>query len=282
MNNKVLILGLASPQADAIACCKSLGLEVHACADREAGLHLAKPDYFAPIDIKDAEAICRYARDHQIRVIYSAGSDLALPTISYAGAKLGLPHFVDLATVNLCSNKDQLRSFLGSDFFGNVRYLSVHSADEIGSWDIFPCVVKPVDSQGQRGFAVVTGREQLKNHLQRSLHYSPAGRAIIEEYIDGPEISVNLYLHEGRIAFAQTTDRIVFAQYPGIVKAHRIPSRVAGRKTEALVRRLCEALVQKLGLKNGPLYIQLKLKDGEPKLIELTPRLDGCHLWQLI
>ena len=37
-----------------------------------------------------------------------------------------------------------------------------------------------------------------------------------------------------------------------------------------------------LGITNGPLYIQAKIENGQPYVIEVTPRLDGCHMWRFI
>lgn len=275
-------MGIGSPQADAINYCQSKNYQVYACADSERGLQRVKVDGFCEIDIKNSENVYRYALYNKVTLIYSVGSEVALPTIASVSKKLGLPFFADLPLINLCHYKHQLRSFLGNDFSGNVPFLSASNVDDLKLWDIFPCVVKPVDSQGQRGFYISLTRRELADCFKRSLNHSAAGKVIIEEYIEGPELSVNLYLVEGRISFLQVTDKIVFDQHPGIVKAHRIPSRVIDRETNARIYRLCEEIVDKIALKNGPLYLQIKLKDRMPKLIEATPRLDGCHIWQLI
>jgi biotin carboxylase len=45
---------------------------------------------------------------------------------------------------------------------------------------------------------------------------------------------------------------------------------------------LIEECVKIIDIKNGPMYFQIKLTAKGPRIIEIAPRLDGCHLWQLI
>ncbi len=46
---------------------------------------------------------------------------------------------------------------------------------------------------------------------------------------------------------------------------------------------LVSRVLSKLEINNGPAYFQIKMKNAkEPKLLEVTPRLDGCHMWRLI
>ncbi|MFW6040859.1 MAG: ATP-grasp domain-containing protein, partial [Thermoplasmatota archaeon] len=116
--------------------------------------------------------------------------------------------------------------------------------------------------------------------------YSGNEKIIIEEYIRGPELSVNAFVIDGDAIFFQESDRISFDEYPGgIIKEHRIPSRFTF-KDEVLrskIHKMTQKAVNKLSIDNGPAYIQLKLdKEKDPKIIEFTPRLDGCHIWRLI
>ena len=49
------------------------------------------------------------------------------------------------------------------------------------------------------------------------------------------------------------------------------------------IKKLVIEVLEAIGLKNGPAYFQIKVsKEGTPYLIEVTPRLDGCHMWRTI
>ncbi len=281
--NKILILGIGNAQVDAIRYCKNAGIEVHACAYNEHGPGRALADRFALIDIVDIEAVCRYAADNKMDWVYSIGSDVAMPTIAAVSEKLGLPHFISYQTAAICQNKAKMRSVLGPDFVGNVPYAVIREKDDIRSWREYPCMLKPADSQGQRGVYMIRERQDYDRYYEQAMRYSRAKELIVERYIAGREISANVYLNDGKVVFSQLTDRIPLCDYPGNpAKEHRIPAMAVDQpiieKTADLIKRVLE----KLTIADGPVYFQIKLADGELFLIEMAPRLDGCHLWRLI
>ena len=60
-------------------------------------------------------------------------------------------------------------------------------------------MMKPVDSQGQRGCYRVDSTADILAHFQQSLGFSVEGKVILEQFVDGPEISVNGYLENGEL-----------------------------------------------------------------------------------
>ena len=279
----MLILGTGSAQIDSILYCRNLGLEIHSCSSTHDKKAIGLIDHFSQIDIADVNAVTDYAREHQVNYVYSTGSDLAMPTVAAVSESLGLPHFVSWKTALICQNKISLRSSLGTDFFGNIPFLVIEERGDIEKWAEYPCVLKPSDSQGQRGVRFLRNQEEFFLYYEETLKHSLEGKVIIEKFIDGPEISVNIYLMSGEIIFSQISDRISFQEYPGgIIKEHHMPSSVTDRETEDKIISLAGRLVKKLAIKEGPVYFQMKLEHGEPILIEIAPRLDGCHLWRLI
>ena len=278
---KILILGTGSAQYDAIRYCRDAGCEVYACGAERVGPGVALVDRFEQIDIRDVDRVERYAGTNGVDLVYSVGSDLAMPTVGAVSRRLGLRHFVGPDVAAACQHKDRMRQALGPDFPGNVSFMAVPSADELADWDRFPCVLKPVDNQGQRGVFEASNREEMQRLFPGALAHSRRGAVIIEELVDGPEVSLNGYVVEGGLVFAQITDRLVFEEYPGgIVRGHRIPSTAAAGPQ--MIRDTAQTAVERLGIAAGPVYFQMKLTGSEPRVIEVTPRLDGCHLWRLI
>ncbi len=279
---KILILGIGAAQVDALRWCRAAGLEVHACGLSEQGAGRKLADHFALIDIRNTQAVEEYARSHTIDLIYSVGSDVAMPTVAKVSESLGLPSLFPSTSAFICNNKHLMRQTLGSSFSGNLRYRVIRALEDADPWDIFPCVMKPVDSQGQRGVVLLHSPLDLREHFSRTLSFSPSGQVILEEYASGPEVSVNVYSVAGQIKFLQLTDRIVFPEFPGgIVREHRIPATVSP-VVENSVYDLVRRVLKIISIPNGPAYFQIKLTDTGPKLLEVTPRLDGCHLWRLI
>ena len=98
MTKTILIPGAGYPQIDAIEYCKGKGFRVAGCSytSGDPGEHLL--DEFKLVDIKDADGMTAWAAECGAALIYTAGSDLAMPTVMEASERLGLPHFISSET----------------------------------------------------------------------------------------------------------------------------------------------------------------------------------------
>ena len=281
-NKKILVMGIGYSQVDLILAAKELSFEVYACAFDKEGPGKELVDDFKQIDIKDIDAIEEYAKEKEIDFIYSMGLESAIPTITKVSERLGLPSFVSSKTLKLIENKAVWRSSIG-DIPGNVSFISGHTVKDFAKWNTYPAIIKPVDSSGQRGVYRINNFEELKDKFSKSIKHSRSGHLIVEQFVEGPEISVNAFVHEGKLKFSVISDRISYEEFPGgIIKEHHIPSKVVDKKAEQTVLDLVKAVVKAIGFKEGHIYFQLKVENGIPKLIEFTPRFDGCHMWHLI
>lgn len=139
-----------------------------------------------------------------------------------------------------------------------------------------------MDSQGGRGVSAVHQPGQLPALINDALRFSRKGEAIIEEYVTGPEFSINAFLKNGQVVLAVPTDRFVDMAYPcGAVIGHGLPSRIPDSVSEQAIK-LVNLIAKAAFLSEGPIYCQFKHVGEEVFLIEATPRLDGCHIWRMI
>jgi carbamoylphosphate synthase large subunit len=276
-----LILGAGPAQFDAIRYCKQKGYCVHVCSSRIGFEVLQYVDKVQIIDIRDNDAIEKYAAVNNIDFIYSVGSSLALITASTVSKRLGLKYFVEPEIAMLCHNKYSMRQHLGCSHSSNVRCKHISNIDDTLDWNIFPSIIKPVDSQGQRGVYLINNKEDIRKYFGLSMEFSYLKRIILCEYIDGPEISVNVYIKNGKIVFHQISERIALENYPGWKPKRHIINGLFPDDENRLIGVVTEIL-NKFKITDGPVYFQFKYQDQIPKLIEFMPRLDGCHLWRLI
>lgn len=284
MKKRILILGAGNAQIDAIEYCKAHGYEVVGCSYTTVDCGIPHLDIFEQVDIKSIEGVTELAQKYNVSAVYSVGSDLAMPVVMKVSELMGLPHFISPEAAETCHSKGKMREALGSSFEGNAAFKVCSTLEEALGYTKFPAMMKPVDSQGQRGCFKVGSADDIKEHFDASLDYSFEGKVIIEEFIDGPEVSVNAYMQDGEMKFALVSDRYAFDEYPGgIIKEHRVPSSFADGEAKEKTKDLAGRVAAKIGIDNGPCYFQIKLKDGkDPVIIEVTPRLDGCHMWNLI
>lgn len=283
MPGRALILGTLVGQAEAMGWLKKDGWDVFACGHRREGPGVDIADAFYLTDILDVDAVCSLAEDLEVDLVYSVGSDIAMPTVARVSERLGLPSFHDVEATEILHRKERLRKFLASHELSPVGYATIRSTADLGSFDAFPAVLKPTDSQGQRGIAVVGSRGEAEAALPEALRASPTGTAIVEEWLEGPEISIHVIVVDGKIRFYLPSDRLSWSgPILGVARAHHLPARLLREEQAGPVRRLVEDFVEALGVSTGPLYFQLKLTELGPRIIEVASRLDGCHLWRLI
>jgi len=277
---EILVLGIGNAQVDLIKLLTE-NHTVHALSYSREGRGLEFADYFEKIDIKDEKGVEDYTKRHAIELIYSVGSDLGMVTSAKVSYNLNLPSFIVPNIVSICHNKHLLRTHLDG-IQGNINHKVLRHPDDIGDFE-FPCIIKPVDCQGQRGVYLVDTKKELKDKFDKVIQFSKTETSIVEHYVEGPEVSINAYVKEGKIRFSIISDRIVWPEYPGgLIRKHRMPSQFVNEESTKKINALVKKTITKLGIKNGPVYFQIKLEDHQPKIIEVTPRLDGCHLWRLI
>ena len=167
---KALVLGTGMPQGDLIKEFKSRGTEVHACSYK-AGYAAEKfADHFELINIVDIDAVEAYAKKIGADFVYSAGSDVAMPTAFTVSERLGLPCFCSSEAALVCNRKPLLRSGLGNSFEGNIKYQKAFSADDAITVP-FPLMMKPTDSQGQRGVCRVDSLREFRENFERSASF---------------------------------------------------------------------------------------------------------------
>ena len=137
-----------------------------------------------------------------------------------------------------------------------------------------PCVVKAPDRQGQRGLALVRSVAELRPAFDAAIAASRNGSCLVEEWIDGPELTVNAFSLGGRFTPLTVTDRLT-AEPPafGVALAHVWPSE---HETGAVVEAAEEA-VAALGIREGPSYTQVRLGPDGPRVVEVAARLGGGH-----
>lgn len=280
---KAIVLGVGNAQVDLLHYLKVQGWEVIGCSYRHEGRGLEYVDKFSLLNITDFDGVERLAQFERADLIYSIGSDLAMPTVAYIADKLGMPSLIAVETAKFLQDKVLLRTFLTERRISPIRFKKISTQADLDDWDCFPAIIKPVDSQGQRGVYLVQNLSEARAGIESSMSFSRSKALIVEEYLDGSEISVNTFIVNGETVFSEISDRLVLDGFAGgIPRGHVYPAESCQGDLITRTRALVELCNKELGIQNGPVYFQIKLTSNGPRIVEVTPRLDGCHMWRLI
>jgi len=241
-------------------------------ADRDpsaVGFPLA--DRRAVISAEDEGDIARLADAERVDGIVAPGIDWPVAVAARVAERLGLPHPISPETAAVATSKARQRVRLEEAGVPQPRWLVGREPEDALPT---PCVVKPPDRQGQRGLSLVLDMDELPDAIERAAAESRTGSWLVEELVDGPELTVNAFSVDGRFHALTVTDRLV-AEPPafGVALAHAWPSV---HDTEPVVAAAAAA-VRALGIENGPSYTQVRLTAGGPRVIEVAARLGGGH-----
>jgi biotin carboxylase len=239
------------------------------------------------ISTNDYESNLRIAKEMNINGILTIGTDQPVITATRIAEDLKLPSFITSKTALLATNKEQMKLVCRENNIpiANFTILQGEIATIKETIDGLkpPWVVKPADSQGQRGVAIVKEMNSLFSHIEEAREYSKSSTVIIEEYSDGYEITASAWVRAGRVYLLVLTDRVTYFNPPtlGICLAHLFPS-VYGSAQLAPIKALLEKVVHAFGIEEGPLYVQIIITHRGPILNELACRIGGGHEDELI
>jgi cysteine synthase A len=253
----------------------------------ETGSEVLVCDTNSPRELRGA-LLERFRREELAGI--TTTSDFYVPTVAELTSWLGLPGN-QAESVATCRNKALLRERLREAGVGQPKFAVVTDADgvadavaEVG----LPCVVKPADDSGSNNVLLCTTRDEVRAHVATILgiHVNMRGMptartALVEEYVDAPEFSVELFTWQGRTTCVGITQKYVtgsphFVEYQHVFPAQLAPSEEAALETAA--RRAVEAV----GFGLGPTHTEIRLTEAGPRIIEINPRLAGGMIPELI
>jgi biotin carboxylase len=275
--SRLLVLGAGPAQLGLLEAARARGLWV-AVVDRDPaapGFQFA--DRRCILSTEDEPAIERLIGALEIDGIISPGTDWPVGVAARIAERAGLPHPISPQAAVLATNKLRQRARLAEAGVPQPRSWAVGSDDEPPEVD-GPVVVKAPDRQGQKGLTLVVDRAALVPAIETARGAARSGLALVEELVDGPEVTVVGFSIDGVFTALTVTDRIT-AELPafGVALAHVWPSRV-GEQSPAVA----EAAVAALGIENGPTYTQLRIGADGPQVIEVAARLGGGHDAELV
>ena len=127
----------------------------------------------------------------------------------------------------------------------------------------FPVIVKPTDRSGSRGVEKVLTIDQLPEAIDRAMNESFAHEAIVEEFVEGREISVECISWQGQHHLLQITDKVTTGEPYFVELEHHqpttLPADIVG-KIKTIVPQALDALHIRYGASHSEIKIT---PDGE-------------------
>lgn len=268
---RLLVLGAGPAQLGLLRAARERDLFVIACDRDPDAMGFEFADRRAIVSAEDEAAIGMLAKAERVDGLIAPGIDWPVAIAARVAVRLGLSHPVSPDAAVRAVSKQRQRECLDEHGVPQPAW-RITRGDTAGA--SVPCVVKPADRQGQRGVTLVREQDELREAVALAVSESRAGTALIEELVEGPEVTVNAFSVDGELYPLTVTDRLL-AEPPafGVAVAHAWPSDENVESAVELVRNA----VQALGIADGPTYTQVRLSPDGPRVMEVAARLGGGH-----
>lgn len=273
------ILGGGPGQVSAITRTKDRGFKVIVSdLDPNApGIKLS--DYKSYASTFDEEAVFNDAYKFGSTYLMTTGTDQPVLTAARVSKRLGLPYFLTPEQALIVTNKKVMKNSMRKAGIPTMPYviLKENFSDDDIKYLTFPLVIKPLDSQGQRGVLKVSSPKEIRDNFKTVLSFSRESEILAEEYYPSNEITVNGWVDNGQTKILMVTDRVTIDNGPhlGVCISHRYPSIFHNHMDELKI--LVNNLTEMIGLKNGPVYYQILGGDKGFVVNEIACRLGGAY-----
>lgn len=285
---KILILGAGLMQKPAILSAKEEGYKVIVVDADEKAMATSYADEFYKIDLKDKERIFQLAKEikdkGELAGVFTAGTDFS-SSVSYVCEKLALPSHSYEAAMN-ASIKTKMRECFEREKVPSPAFLKIVGNDLSSDYKEkiekkfngnYPLVVKPVDNMGARGCRMVREASELKSSLESAIECSRSASAIVEEYMEGPEYSIDALIYNGTMTITGFAERHI--KYPPyfIEIGHTMPVLLDKKIHDELISVFALG-AKALGLTCGAAKADIKYTKKGPMIGEIAGRLSGGYM----
>lgn len=229
----------------------------------------------------DIAAVGRIAQEEKVNLVMTACTDQALVTMAKVSEELKLPCYLSCDTALNVTNKQLMKHIMVQNGIPTARHRIIKKSEEADQMN-FPLVVKPLDSNSSKGVSRVYDKVGLKEAVMDAKRYSRGERVLVEEFKQGEELSVDVWVTNGRaklLCISQSVKKrdnrtftIIQSKYPCDISA----------EDEAEIVYIANRIAEVFSLADGPMLVQMiRTKEG-CFVIEFSFRYGGGTKYKLM
>ena len=273
---KIAIIGASELQNPLILKAKEMGYETHVFAWECGDIGEKTADYFYPISITEKEEILEKCKEINVDAVCTIASDLGNVVASFVARQMGLPANSEYC-IKVSSNKYEMRKAFAEHNIAVPRFIEITNSDSLDLLEgiQYPVIVKPTDRSGSRGITKLDSPKGLGEAIKKAIDLSFEKKAIVEEYIEGNEYSMECISFEGEHKMLAVTKKYTTGAPHFIETGHMEPSDLGEQTIEKAKEEIFKAL-DALDIKMGASHPEFKVdREGNIKIIEIGARMGG-------
>lgn len=271
---RLMIIGASILQLPAIQKAKELGFYVAVADFNPNAIGIPYADEYYNVSTIDEDGVYQAAKAFRADGIMTLATDMPMRSVAYACKKLGLTGISYDTAVKATDKGEMIKAFEAANVEHPWYYIITDHTAPLPEGITYPCITKPTDNAGSRGVMLVDSREELEAALAYSSENGRSGAVIVEEYMVGPEVSVEVIVWQGVPRVLQITDKLTTGAPHFVEMGHSQPSRLPEEDQENIRDLACRA-VKAVGINCGPAHVEIMLTEEGPKMVELGARMGG-------
>lgn len=274
---KALVLAGGEPQIALIRELKKRGYCVILADYSENPVARTYADSFYQKSTLDIEAIRDIVKKENVDLIITVCTDQALNTVAVLADEFNLPTYISANTALTVTNKCLMKNIFYENHIPTSKYVigKIDNVIKESRKLVFPLVVKPADCNSSKGVTKVKNEKELIIAVQNASILSRTKEVIIEEFVQGNEVSVDAVVENGKATILAISDIYKIRNENSFVIYRAVcPANISSSihlKIEKIVQNIADAF----GLINAPLLIQLIIDGDKIHVIEFSARTGG-------
>lgn len=280
MQKKLLVLAAGILQVPVIKKAKEMGIYVIAADGDPNAVGLKYADEAIVVNITSEEDVLKVARAEKIDGVIHPCSEVSMNVMGRLNDELGLSGITREQAIR-ATNKHLMREAFESGNAPSPKSILTENAED--AWmhlqNDFSTdgILKPSRNSGSRGIAKVVrdmNKADFINAYNIALNESRDKSVLLEQFIEGPEFSIEIIVWNGKVNVLTVTDKKTTGAPHFVELGHNQPSCYSAEEVEFL-KAAAVAGVKALGVNNCACHAEAKLMDGKAYLMEIGARLGG-------
>lgn len=280
---KALVLAGGFPQIELIKNLKKRDIEVVLADYNVEPVAKKYADKYSQTSTLDIDAIRDLAVKEKVDFLITVCTDQALHTVAKVSEDLGLPCYINYQKALNVTNKKWMKAVFAENNIPSAHHIVLGSYDEKAISSMrFPLIVKPVDCNSSKGVRRCDNIKEIEKHLNNAIKLSRTKTAIVEEFVEGEEISVDVYVENGKAQVLcvsnsdKKKDKDKFVIFRAVYPAAISPG------IHEKINKVAQMIADAFGIYNSPMLIQM-LSDGENiYVVEFSARTGGGVKYLLV
>lgn len=273
---KLLIIGASILQLPAIRKAKELGYYTIVADYNPNAVGIKYADEYHNVSTIDEAGVVELAKRVRPDGIMTLATDMPMRAVAAATTAIGLPGISYDTAVKSTDKGEMIKAFEAAGVEHPWYYIIEDESQLQSILDraSYPCVMKPTDNAGNRGVCYIDSENELIEQYAYSHENSRCGRVIIEEYLEGNEVSVEIIVYQGNVHILAVTDKLTQGK-PYFVEIGHAEQSMLPTDTVDAIKDLAKRAVKAVGIDNSPAHVEIMVTPTGPKMVELGSRMGG-------